>query len=315
MTSERHIPRSPPGAKLAILAVVATGPSLSCNGLGLAQSFQIDRLRVLAIAADPAEPEPGDTVTFTSLVVDPVATVGITTWLACNVDSGYGCSVDPTLINSLGDAANMTPDQLAALYAELQAAGLIGVQPFFEPTWTVPADYLDGLTDDQKIEGSEAIVTVTAIQDVPGDTGTLDTASGDIEIAYKRVPVSLATTPNHNPQVLGLTVDGVAVTPGAVLKLSRGQTYAISCDLSAASIEDYTFVDDAGLAETRTEQPYFTWYLQEGSFDQSNTLWPYTTVQYTAPDSPTMNEQSLWCVVRDRRGGMAWVEQKLELGA
>ncbi len=286
----------------------------ACDSLGLSQSFQIDRLRILAIAAEPAEPQPGDTVSFTSLVVSPVATVGLTTWFACDISDGYGCTLDTELLSSLtGDTSNLTPDELAALFAQLQEAGMIGVQPYFEPSWTVPDDYLDALTDDQKLEGTTAIVTVSAIPTVEGDSGTLDTAVEDVEVAYKRVPVSLATTPNRNPLVTGLTIDGVAITPGATVTLTRGQTYAIECELADDAIEDYTFVDDAGVAETRTEEPYFAWYLQEGSFDQSNTLWPYHAVEYTAPSDATMTEQSLWVVVRDRRGGMGWIEQKLIL--
>lgn len=288
----------------------------ACDGLGLSQSYQIDRLRVLAVAAEPAEPRPGETVSFTSLVVSPVSSVGLTTWLACSSDSGYGCTIDEDLLSSLtGDISAMTPEELAALYAELQAAGLIGVQPYFEPTWVVPADFLDSLTEDEKLEGTAAIVTVTAIPTLEGDSGTLDTATENIEIAYKRVPVSLATTPNHNPVVLGITIDDVAITPGATVRLSPGQTYHISCELSPDSLEEYTFINDASESESRTEEPYFAWYLQEGGFDQSNTLWPYTAVDYTVPDQPTLSQQSLWVVVRDRRGGMAWIEQKWDFGA
>ncbi len=284
---------------------------LGCDGLGLSQSYQIDRLRILAVAAEPAEPQPGDQVTFTSLVVSPVAPVALTTWFTCTDAGSYGCSPDEDLLASLQDTSDLTPDELAALYAELQAAGLIGAEPFLSPAWTVPDDYLDALTDDEKLEGTTAIVTLTAIPTVEGDTGTLDTAIEDIEVAYKRVPVSLATTPNHNPTVLGLTIDDVAITPGATVTLTRGQTYAISCELADDALEDYVYVNDTGVSEDRTEEPYFSWYLQEGSFDQSNTLWPYTAVDYTVAADATLTEQSLWVVVRDRRGGMAWIEQKL----
>ncbi|MSP54531.1 MAG: hypothetical protein EXR69_02835 [Myxococcales bacterium] len=291
--------------------VAAPALLAGCDGLGLSQSYQIDRLRVLAVAADPAEPRPGETVSFTSLVVSPVSTVGLTTWLACSSDSGYGCSIDEDLLSSVtGDISTMTPEELAALYSQLQAAGLIGVQPYFEPSWTVPTDFLDALTEDEKIEGTAAIVTVTAIPTVAGDSATLDTATENIEIAYKRVPVSLATTPNHNPVVVGITIDDVGIAPGAVVRLSPGQTYRIACELSRDSLEEYTFINAAGVAESRTEEPYFAWYLQEGGFDQSNTLWPYTAVDYTVPAQPTLSQQSLWVVVRDRRGGMAWIEQQ-----
>lgn len=305
----------PPAWPTSVVNALAAFILLSgCDSLGLSQAFQIDRLRVLAIAAEPAEPQPGDTVSFRSLVVSPTATVGLTTWFTCSAADAYGCAPDEELLSSLtGDTSDMTPEELAALYAQLQEAGLIGVQPYFEPSWTVPDDYLDALTDDQKLEGTTAIVTVSAIPTLEGDSGTLDTAVENVEVAYKRVPVSLATTPNHNPLITGLNVDGIAITPGATLTLTRGQTYTIECALADGAIETYTFVNETGGTEERTEEPYFAWYLQEGGFDQSNTLWPYHAVEYTVAAEPTMSEQSLWVVVRDRRGGMAWIEQKLIL--
>ena len=41
---------------------------LACSRIEVSESWQIDRLRILAIAAEPAEPRPGDTVRFRSLV-------------------------------------------------------------------------------------------------------------------------------------------------------------------------------------------------------------------------------------------------------
>ena len=296
-----------------LLALTALG-LFGCDAFNLSQAWQIDRLRILAVAAEPAEPQPGDTVTFTSLVVSPVTPVGITTWLTCSSADSYGCSIDEELLAGLtGDTSDLTDEELAALYAELQAAGLIGVEPFFAPVWTVPDDYLDALTEAEKLEGTTAIVTLTAIPTVEGDTGSLDTAVENIEIAYKRLPISLATTPNQNPMILGLSIDGVSITPGATVTLARGQTYAIVCDLTEESLETYTYVDEDGVSEERSEEPYFSWYLQEGSFDQAYTLWPYHEVDYTVAGDATLTDQSLWVVIRDRRGGMAWIEQKIRI--
>lgn len=283
-----------------------------CDSLGLSQPFVVDRLRILGVAAEPAEPRPGDVVTFTSLVVSPEAPVGLTTWFACSDLST--CTPDPELMASLtGDPSAMTPEELAAAFAELQAAGMIGVEPYLSPTWTVPTDYLDTLAEADKLEGLPALVLVSAIPTVEGDTATLATDEAEIEVAYKRVPVSLATTPNHNPVIATLSIDGIAIAPGAVVTLIAGQTYAIDVTLTDDSVEEYRFVNKDGEEETRTEEPYFSWYLQHGAFDQSNTLWPYTEIEYTAEKIEGSPEQSLWVVVRDRRGGMAWAEQPIRV--
>ena len=45
--------------------------SMGCSALEMAQSWQLDRLRILAAKAEPAEPKPGDEVRFTSLIFTP----------------------------------------------------------------------------------------------------------------------------------------------------------------------------------------------------------------------------------------------------
>ena len=271
---------------------------VSCSADELSQAFQIDRLRVLGVAAEPAEPQPGDLVTFSGLIVSPDP-MGGSAWFSCSSteSTDFGCDLDPDLL-----AAAQTGE---ASLEDLQAAGFLGFLPALPPTWTVPTDYLDALDEEAKLEGSFAMVFVSALPElVEGETPSAD----EIELAYKRIPVSLAPTPNHNPIVATFTIDGVAVPVGAEWRVDGGQTYEIGVELSDDSVESYTYRNTDGEEETRTEEPYFSWYLQEGSFDQPSVLWPYTTVLWTAPRSPTIAEQSLWVVVRDRRGGMGWAE-------
>ncbi len=280
--------------------------SLACDSDPMAQAWQIDRLRVLAVAAEPAEPRPGDTVTMTSLTVSPAVPVALSTWFVCVIseDADAGCTIDPTLTENLStvDFASLTPEEQAALYQELVDAGMVGVEPFFPPVWTVPTDTLDGLAEADRLEGLIATVSVTAIPDQEV------VEEGDVELAYKRIPVSEATTPNHNPAVAGLRVDGIDIEAGARVAMDRGQTYAIELVFGDDAVETYAYTNADGVEESRTEEPYLNWYLQEGTFDQENTLYPYLSVQYTTPTDPQLPEQSLWVVARDRRGGMAWRE-------
>lgn len=283
----------------------------ACTTAEVSQAYEIDRLRILAVAAEPAEPRPGDTVSFSALVVSPVVPVALTTWFVCFLDGGadFGCAIDPAITEELAglDPESLTPEELADLYAQLLEAGLIGVDPFLPPTWTVPDDALDGLTEAEKLEGRIATLTLTSIPE--GESVDED----DLELAYKRVPVSLASTPNHNPVILGIRVDGVEVAPGSRLRLDRGQAYTLEVVVDEASIETYAYVNPDGVEEIRAEEPYYGWYLQEGSFDQTLTLDPFREVEYTTPVAPSLLEQSVWVVARDRRGGMAWAELHFEL--
>lgn len=268
----------------------------ACNLQELSQSWEIDRLRVLAVAAEPAEPAPGQVVTFSSLVVSPVDPVAAVAWTACVGDSDdeYGCGGTST---ASGFDGAITDDLDPEAFAE---AGGIGIEPYFPPSWTVPADVLDDLDEAAQAEGKTATITVAAIPDKE------DLGAEDMEIALKRLPVSRARTPNHNPAIAGLLVDGIEVPEGGLVTLGRGQAYSLEVVLAEAGIETYSFTNSEGVEETRTEEPWFSWYLSEGSFDQALTLWPYTTVEYRAPDEPAAAAHGLWVVVRDRRGGMAW---------
>ena len=56
---------------------------LACEQPDLTQEWELDRLRLLAIRADPAEPAPGDVVTFSSLRYVPDAAEWAAVWIAC----------------------------------------------------------------------------------------------------------------------------------------------------------------------------------------------------------------------------------------
>lgn len=270
---------------------------IACTTSELSESWEIDRLRILAVAAEPAEPRPGDTVTFSSLVVSPDGPVAATVWFAC-LGEGYedfGCDIDPALLEGM-DSGEISAEDLEALYA----AGFIGANPFLPPVWNVPTDALDGLSPEERLEGRTAIVNVTAIPE--GEN--LD--DDDLELAFKRVPVSEATTPNHNPVIASVTVDGVEVPPGTTVSVDRGQPYTVGISLTDDSVEPYVYVGADGTAEDREEEPYLSWYTREGSFDRTFDLWPYNDAIWYAPEAPAEETGGIWVVVRDRRGGMAW---------
>jgi hypothetical protein len=274
------------------LIVLLTG----CGANTLTQSWQLDRLRILGVRATPAEPQPGELTTFESLVYVPSGmTLDGVVWFGCLPQSAdeFGCELDTTALEDLESAT----------YEELVEAGFIGFEPLFPPTWVPPADALDGMTEQEQQEGLSALINLTALPDGAED-------DGDIELAYKRVPVSLAKTPNHNPDITGLLIDGEPLTPGEPLSVTSGQVVEIDPVMSETSIEDYTYTTSDGVTETRTEEPYFTWYTEAGTFDQPYSLYPYTSVEWTAPylKSGQEYEGLMLVVLRDRRGGMAWTE-------
>ncbi len=300
--------RRPPRPALLSLLALLTG----CGLDDMAQEWQLDRLRVLGARATPAEPRPGETVSFESLVYTPAdEPLGGVVWFAClpGAATDFGCTVDTEALAALGalDPETASTAELAEAYAAAQEAGLVGFEPALPPQWTAPADALDGLDDAARLEGVTATLNITAL---PADsTAGLDDVDA-VELAFKRLPISEAETPNHNPDVAAVVVDGVSSADGlgtaaAPLTVAAGQTIDLDVVLAADAVESYRFTTSTGAVETRTEEPYFAWYAEGGAFEQAFSLHPNTTVAYTAPKTAGWTGMVV-VVVRDRRGGMGW---------
>lgn len=292
-----------------------------CGYESMAPSWLIDRTRILAVQAEVAgqpglaEPRPGDFVTFRSLTANPVYGDFAVTWMGCLPDeaSSFGCDVDIDAVSALFevDLESLTNEELLALLAEAQEAGFLGFEPYFSPFLQVPEDVLDGLEEDQKLEGIYYFLTLSAFpleEDDQGELVDVDVSEDDslVELAYKRMPVSEATTPNHNPEVTSFQVDDYPVAADQLLHVTAGQTYTVNPVLGETALEEYRYVASDGTEETRIEEPYFTFYATGGGFDYNFSLLPNSSVEWTAPDDPDGTGHRVWVVVRDRRGGMGW---------
>lgn len=278
----------------------------SCAALEMAQTWQLDRLRILAAKAEPAEPQPGDSVSFSSLIYSPQdEDVESVIWFGCLPDdaSSFGCTIDPSIMEQF-DSPPEDPQEQLAFFQELQEAGFIGAEPDFPPIWTVPEDALDGLDEAQKIEGRSAFINITAI---PSDSDQQE----DIELAYRRIPVSLSDAPNQNPVIESFSINETIYFEGDVFYAKANESYDIDLKLSSDSVEEYSYINIQGEEELRTEEPYFTWYLEAGEFLQYFTLYPYNAVVWTAPSKA--HQGRIQVVVRDRRGGMNWASLTVEV--
>ncbi|HJN73599.1 MAG TPA: hypothetical protein QGF58_06650 [Myxococcota bacterium] len=267
---------------------------LACVLNDLSQPSTVDRTRILAVRATPAEAQPGDTVRLRALAVDPDVGIQSLIWFGCLLEdsSDFGCD-EPQLIGVVAPGGGI-------------------------PTFDVPADLLDGLSEEERLEGMNYLVQIQA---VPNGVDLEAIAAGEVEGAelatlgesgYKRVPVSLAPTPNDNPaieHVLGEA--GIVLEKNDTLVLSPGQTYELEAVLADDAVQAYTFRNSDGEDEERVEEPYISLYATVGTFDQFWKLHPHLNFEYTAPEDPASETGTLWIVVRDRRGGMGWLELNL----
>lgn len=273
---------------------------LGCTAPDFAEEWQLDRLRLLAMRADPAEPKPGDIVTFTSLAYIPDEAEWSSVWFACMDGDTEGCSLDPALTEQLEHADDLSQVELAAIFEALRQAGFVGIQPGMELLWFVPDDALDGVTDAEALEGVSATVTAAL------------STQADNELTLKRIPVSLATTPNQNPDVAPLTFDRVAVDGSQAIRVEANNEIDLHAELLNGA-ETYTYVTTTGLTEERTEDPSWRWYTSGGtlavnadseaiSFDESGSV--ESDMIWTTPKEA--GDYTLAAVALDGRGGMGW---------
>ena len=309
--------------RVAILTLL-TG----CGEINLSQSWQLDRIRILGVSAivdqEPdqvlgsrTEARPGETMRFESLYYVPSdESIAGAFWIGCIPESelAAGCEIDPEAFDafsSLDEDASIEDFQTAFEIA--QAAGFIGFEPDIPPQWTVPEDALEGLTEEERKEGTNAFINVSLLND------TEDTDADPAELGFKRFPISLAETPNHNPAIVDFIVADETLNGAVGFTAEQGVTYVIEPIIPNGHIETYRYTTEAGEEVYRSEEPYITWYTELGStnqdkqatFDQAYSLYPYTTVEWTAPKEP--GEIQLYAVIRDRRGGMGWAALKVNV--
>ncbi len=286
---------------LLLLAGCVLGSDRYARPRDLPSAWHIDRVRVLAVAPEPPEAAPGDTVTFTALIADPEEEVQTVVWLACDPGSasGFGCSPD---------FADLPEDPTRE---DLEERGVIGISPFLPPVYEVPEDLLDGLSEAEARAGLQVTVQVLALPALEDDELD-DFDFNEVEAAFKRLVVSDKAVRNQNPVVTGVVVSGTAVPAGAVIELDRGLEYAVTVSLQPESIEAYTYINSDGELEDRVEEPYVTLFATDGQMAEQYGLYRDDPVlhgpRWQAPDEADA-EGTLYLVVRDRRGGMAFTQQ------
>ncbi|MEQ1564955.1 MAG: hypothetical protein ABMA64_04905 [Myxococcota bacterium] len=297
---------------LATLAGCVIGGDKYPRPRDLEDDWSVTRTRLLGVASEPAEARPGDRVTFEALFGhppgDPEALSVV--WLACPVtddtDWTGGCATDFGAI----DFDDPDPAALAEL-------GFIGFEPGLPPAYQVPADLLDGLDDAARLEGVYVMVQLFALPPAAlEDPENLDFA--EVESGYKRLVVSEAATPNHNPPLGAFTVDGSVIPAGATVHLDRLQPYELGVVLAEGAIETYDYLTSDGAVEVRVEEPYVSWFATGGELIESVTLWPSIEATWVSPPAEgqesdfggdPVDSGTWYAVLRDRRGGMSWLEQ------
>ncbi len=263
----------------------------------------IDKLRVIAIRAEPPEGAPGTSVDLDALVVDPLQAQRQIemTWFACVPAPGQQ-------VTSCLNFASETP-VLCVVNPEA---------PFCVISVDTTAQYqLPQLALTGRAEGESGQVIITQ---VVAPAGTLKacadhfrdegTPAPDCDVSIKRLVVSRSAHPNKNPSLSDFQIDGMPLpdlSAATVPELASESKHKLSVALGAGSRETI----DPPLNGLSTESLFVSYYTTDGKLDPVRTDDAKTESDLTVPEGP--EALRLFVVAHDGRGGTAWTSGKVRI--
>jgi hypothetical protein len=284
----------------------------------------LDRLRILAVKADPATPLAGQTATLSALTFAPAGETISLHWTWCPVaakaSDAYACPLDqatasqvlgafldssvgtdlPSLDLGYGTTASLTNPFSTAGLAALCGAGLQS------PSVTRGFDCEGGYP-------------VTVALDAATSSDTL--RAGFV----LRLPASDAAEINHNPAPTGLRLGGAPLLEAPTLvRLAPGATVDLALELPPTAPELRAIPSSEGPPGQRLERLTTSWFSSSGKIDKARTsfidgvatLAEMSSNRFTAPAAeqwPAAGLVEFAAVVRDDRGGEDWLVRQAVL--
>lgn len=313
----------------AAVYLVLAGALLAC-GETFQPSTVVDGFRVLGIRAQPAEVKPGETTEVSALVVDPSDPTRRNTmlWIACDPDpfdlGRSACSelsqfADPSsLVQSTDGGTPSFPPGMNVIG--------FGERAFYTPSPDLFSQLDAG--DPRRTSGTLAQVLLLAVAEEVSPAAPREELDALLErvrtgevpsiTAIFRIRVSDAPTPNQNPEIGPLFVDGRPIPEGAHVTFRPTDQMLMRFTAPEASMEKFSVLLPEGVVEERTERFIASPYTTGGRFNLTRLAVnePVETV-FTAPGGrdddpvPEPGRGRLWFVYRDTRGGQAWREHRL----
>jgi hypothetical protein len=298
----------------AIGVVSLWAVAAGCSG-DLPPESRVDKLRLLAVRAEPPEVMPGMPSALDTLTVWPPSAPAPTLtylWMAClespGASSPTACGVTvggnggPTFSESaLPDCATSASSNLCRIAITPTAS--------YTPTDTA--------------SGGQVILTVIVADPVAGgatqcatdaaSNGGAPTNPDHCIVALKRLTVGNNPSPNHNPTLDSLSFGGNLPMIGSstAITLDAHRTPGSAETKPDGTVEDLllAWYDTAGtLSTTRTEfrpSDCDDTCMKSDPPADSSSSWTAPNASDAAQYAPT-NEIDFWVVIRDDRGGIGW---------
>jgi hypothetical protein len=292
---------------------------------------EIDRFRLLAVAADDPWLGPGQSTTLRTLVANPAGVPVRQTWSWCpfvaGSETGFECAV--------------TREGLQRALDEAVGPGVVTVPPFelgegetATYRYDLPAAFFRQACEALKRAELPDFVEVPRCDDrftiairvvVAPEGGAPIAAKKDLSLVYE------AGELNTNPRIDGLLAfdpeaPGVAIplTGSATVTLRRDVEYALALEVDRDQAQVYERVPlDGSPPERVPEALVFSWFVEGGELEDRRTGYLEGEVSFDdalrnawrtprkadRPESRT----TLRVVVRDGRDGIGWITRTVRL--
>lgn len=255
---------------------------------------QVDRPRIVAVRAEPAEAAPGEAVEVTALVVSSDPTTAPTVrWMVCATPKQLAdpAPVSPLCLRSPSTAEGVT----TGLTLPADACALFGPEPVVAGARPRDPDSTGGyFVPVRATLADETSFHLQRVACTPRDM-TVDLARS-FASTYRR---------NRNPSVWL-----------APVTLHAGRTVELVASWDSDDAEVYVYFDRATQSLTqRREWMRVSWFSDAGTFDRDHNGRseddPSTSVSngFTPPGAGATVH--VWAVLRDARGGVGWVTRTL----
>lgn len=303
---------------LLLVASVAAG----CAG-DFDKYNQITGPRLLAVRAEPPTAEPDGTTTLDALAQVPPDTTVEYAWSWCPLRGGaaqnYECLVSEADLRAL----------LAGNGVGLAAGYDLGVGETATLGYPAPAPVLAAICTAMATSVPSDVTPPDCTRGFPVSVGVTMRA-GDVTIrGYKDVRLALddQTPRNHNPSIAGVAfgakdAERAATTPVAATDLPTLQpntTYELWADVPEDGAEPFVRAFDAetGAPKASRETLTLTWFVEVGETFSMRTSFIHEQVgfddldrnQWRIPRVADLeaDRSRLTLVIRDERGGVAWL--------
>lgn len=290
---------------ITVVLLLAAASGLAACGDDFTPRSVVDKTRILAIRASNPRLEPGESTQLSALLVNADGDEArlVRAWEVCAFTQGddtkYACAWPEDVPQAILELFRGTGETFEFTYFEALASL---VDDYCAQQEELVAELPPGITLPDCSSGFPARVRLVAT----------DPLSGEEAIAVKTLYLAPSQRPenysdNENPAIVELT----SIDPGAPVRVD--EAHPIRCTVDPNSLEAFVRLHED---VARLEEVQLSWFVRNGRLDEGQTFYSTETgdaqkaqTNEVTPEAP--GAVTVWCVIRDGRGGVDW--QTLEL--